>query len=127
MLVVVYFAFTTLSTIGFGDYHPMSKIERVVASFILLIGVALFSFIMGNFIEILLSYKSITQDNNEADDLTQWLSTIAKFSKAKRLKKEMVAKLENYFLYFWQHDKNFATKNPEDLRFMSELPKPIRR
>lgn len=42
-----YFAITTLSTIGYGDFHPVSKIERVIAAFILLLGVSIFSFIMG--------------------------------------------------------------------------------
>jgi hypothetical protein len=54
---VFYFAITTLSTIGFGDFHPVSVLERVVAAPILLIGVAVFSFIMGQFIEILMNYK----------------------------------------------------------------------
>jgi len=44
---VLYFAITTLSTIGFGDFAPVSIQERFIASFILLFGVAVFSFIMG--------------------------------------------------------------------------------
>ncbi len=127
LVVVVYYAFTTLSTIGFGDFHPISKIERMTASFILLIGVALFSFIMGNFIEILLSYKTITADNNESEELTKWMNVLSKFSKSKRLSKDMIKKLETYFEYFWQRDRNFATKGEEGQRFMSELPKEIRR
>ena len=45
--IVVYFIFTTLSTVGFGDFNPKSEIERVVMTFILLVGVACFSYIMG--------------------------------------------------------------------------------
>lgn len=52
---MTYYAFTTLSTVGFGDFHPRSNAERTVCAFILLIGVAIFSYVMGNFIEILLS------------------------------------------------------------------------
>lgn len=54
-VIVIYFAFTTLSTVGFGDYHPRSNAERLICAFILLIGVAIFSYIMGIFIEILIS------------------------------------------------------------------------
>ena len=46
--------FTTLSTVGFGDYNPKSEVERVIMTFILLIGVACFSWIMGQFIQILM-------------------------------------------------------------------------
>ena len=50
LVQVWYFALTTLSTIGFGDMSPVSIQERAIGAFILLIGVAVFSFIMGEFI-----------------------------------------------------------------------------
>ena len=52
----MYYAFTSLSTVGFGDYHPRSDEERVLCAFILLFGVAIFSYIMGNFIEMIGTY-----------------------------------------------------------------------
>ena len=61
-IIVVYFAFTTLSTVGFGDYHPRSNAERLLCAFILLIGVAIFSYIMGIFIEILISIQNLNAD-----------------------------------------------------------------
>ena len=47
LIKVWYFAITTLSTIGYGDFAPVSTNERLIVSFILLFGVAIFSFIMG--------------------------------------------------------------------------------
>ena len=41
-----YFAITTLSTIGYGDFTPHSIQERMLACIILLVGVSTFSFIM---------------------------------------------------------------------------------
>jgi hypothetical protein len=61
LVKIIYFSLTTLSTIGFGDFSPVSPLERSVAAFILLFGVAMFSFIMGQFIEILLNYKELGQ------------------------------------------------------------------
>lgn len=48
-----YFAFTSLSTVGFGDLTPRSDIERAFGAFLLLIGVAIFSYIMGSFIDMI--------------------------------------------------------------------------
>ena len=48
-----YFAFTSLSTVGFGDFHPRSDYERIFASFILISGVSMFSYIMSKFIEMM--------------------------------------------------------------------------
>jgi hypothetical protein len=52
-ILMVYYAFTSLSTVGFGDLHPRSDLERAFIALLLLFGVAIFSYIMGNFIEIL--------------------------------------------------------------------------
>ena len=46
-IIVTYFAFTSLSTVGFGDFHPRSCVERLFIAFVLLGGVSIFSFIMG--------------------------------------------------------------------------------
>jgi hypothetical protein len=46
-LISMYFGFTSLSTVGFGDYYPRSSIERFVGAFVLLAGVATFSYILG--------------------------------------------------------------------------------
>ena len=49
ILKLVYFTFTTLSTVGFGDFNPKSNVERLVVAFGMLLGVAIFSIIMGQF------------------------------------------------------------------------------
>ena len=42
-----YFAFTTLATVGFGDYYAVSIVERAIFTIIFIGGVSMFSFIMG--------------------------------------------------------------------------------
>lgn len=108
LILVVYFAFTTLSTVGFGDYAPRSSYERMIATFILLIGVACFSYIMSQFIEILMNFQTVTADNENCEELSKWLSMLAHFNKNRPLSKEMVNKFEDYFNYYWAHDKNYA-------------------
>ena len=52
-ILMVYYSFTSLSTVGLGDLNPRSDCERIFCSFMLLFGVAIFSYIMGIFIEVL--------------------------------------------------------------------------
>jgi hypothetical protein len=54
-ILLVYYAFTTLSSVGFGDFHPKNSFERVVVMFIMGIGVAMFSGFIGTFIDIVVS------------------------------------------------------------------------
>jgi len=58
LIIICYFALTTLSTVGYGDFYPISSLEMILCVVIMLGGVAFFSYIMGNFIEIISSYKA---------------------------------------------------------------------
>jgi hypothetical protein len=126
LIIVVYFIFTTLSTVGFGDYNPKSEIERIFTTIILLVGVACFSYIMGQFIEILMNLQTVTADNEDSENLSKWLGLLAHFNNNKPLPKNMTKQFELYFEYYWQNDKNYAIQSDEDRRFMNELPNNIR-
>ena len=68
----MYYSFTSLSTVGFGDYHPRSNAERLVTSMILLLGVSMFSYILGNFVEILGTLQELNKDLDEGDELSKF-------------------------------------------------------
>lgn len=40
-IAVSYWGFTTLTTIGLGDYHPRSDYERLLCAVIFLVGVSI--------------------------------------------------------------------------------------
>ena len=113
-----YYAITTLTTIGYGDFHPISTSERVITSFVLLFGVSVFSYIMGNFIDILMHYRN-QEGTREGVHLSRWLALLARFNNGMPLKKELVAEIEDFFEYYWKHDKLQAISSKEELRFMS--------
>lgn len=64
---IVYFTVTSLSTVGFGDYYPITDPERVLCSFILLFGVASFSYTMGQLTDVLYNTVNDFEDNDEND------------------------------------------------------------
>jgi hypothetical protein len=78
---VTYFIITSLATVGFGDLHPRNDFERIMVAITLLSGVALFSFIMGNFIAILNSSKSIYDEPEESEELSKFLQVLKRFNK----------------------------------------------
>ena len=49
MIALTYFAFTTVSTVGLGDFHPKNSFERVVCSLIMLFGAMITSFLVESF------------------------------------------------------------------------------
>lgn len=104
----MYFTITSLSTVGFGDYHPRSDTERAFGAFILLFGVAIFSIIMGNFIEILGSFQQFNAGLDDGDNLTKFFGTIQKFNKMESIGLSLKVEIESYFAYKWDNDKNQA-------------------
>ena len=71
-IIAMYYSFTSLSTVGFGDFHPQDNSERIFCIFILLFGVAIFSVIMQKFIEMIDNYKVINADLDEGDELAKF-------------------------------------------------------
>ena len=53
MIAMFYFASTTLTTVGFGDFNPKSDIERMLCAAIMMFGVMIFSYILGIFMEMI--------------------------------------------------------------------------
>ena len=49
VLQTCYFSFTSLTTVGFGDYYPVSVPEKILFIFIFLFGILVFSYIQGEF------------------------------------------------------------------------------
>lgn len=80
-LALSYYILTTLSTIGFGDMHPRSDYERILMAFTMLLGVAIFSYVMGNFIEILNQYADMNADLGEGEQLSKFFGLLIRFNR----------------------------------------------
>ena len=79
LIVSSYFALTTLSTVGYGDFYPISSQERFVTLIVQLGGVAFFSYIMGNFIEIVANYEAKVGPADQSGDLHNWLILLTRY------------------------------------------------
>lgn len=87
LIISCYFTLTTLSTVGYGDYYPLSDMERMIAVFMMLCGVAFFSYIMGSFLEIIANYKRKTGVMDRTEDLNHWLIGLTRYINNKPLSK----------------------------------------
>ena len=80
MIKLNYFSFTTLSTVGFGDFDPKSNIERLYMSFGMLLGVAIFSSILGNFIEMFDKMKEVDKEYEDGINLLRFFDLFRTFN-----------------------------------------------
>ena len=61
---------------GYGDYYPISWIEQILAVIVMILGVAFFSYIIGNFIEIFSTYEAKVGIIDKREDLNKWLQSL---------------------------------------------------
>ena len=114
LIIVTYFAFTSLSTVGFGDYHPRSDSERLLCAFILLFGVAIFSLIMGTFTEILDEFRDFNKSIDYGDDLARFFGLLKKYNNRESIDLTLKRNIEAHFDYKWTMDKNQMLEAAED-------------
>ena len=119
-IALTYFGFTSLSTVGFGDYNPKSNVERIFIALALLFGVAIFSYIMGNFIEILDSFKLLTAEIGEGEKLAQFFGILRKFNRNKEVDLQLRREIEKFLQYKWDTDSNYTFDSNADI--VSQIP-----
>ena len=106
----MYYALTTLSTVGYGDYYPVSVAEKIFGSIIQIFGVTFFSILMNGFIEVVQSIKGNSFSNHE-DKLQQWFVLIRKIKNqpnvygGKDITANLKTRIEAHFRYFWDNDR----------------------
>ena len=122
VLRLLYFAFTTLTTIGFGDFHPKGDIERAYTAVMLLMGVMTMTYVMGNMIALLQQFNEYIGDYDEGMKLNVFLETLKRFNDCKPLCPIFKASIETYFDHRWQHNFNQPFELESDMQIYDECP-----
>ena len=109
MFLLMYFAYTTLSTVGFGDFNPRSDSERLFCILILMLGVGIFGLILNNFSEILLRFQSLDEDYQDEDQLNMFFDTLKnRYNHGYDIEEDLKHNIERLMRYRWMHDRNQA-------------------
>lgn len=103
-----YFAFTSLSTVGFGDMYPKSSLERLMCAIILFAGVIVFTYIIGIFNEIIDQVTILMADLDDADKLQSFFGLIKHYNEDEDMDLELKRRIEHHFDFKWKKDLNQA-------------------
>lgn len=107
MVILIYFSFTSLTTIGLGDFTPRSNAERIYVAIGLLFGVAIFSYIMGELINMINSYKHYSGElTGDGDELARFFGIMKYFNQEEDINIEIKRSVEAYFEHRWINNKN---------------------
>ena len=117
----MYLMFATMTTVGFGDFAPKSNIERVYMIIVELFGGAFYSYIMGNFLEILSNYDKKLGENDREIELQHWINALDNYDPKTTLTAELIHEIERHFDYFWKEYRAEGI-TPDD-SILNSLPK----
>ena len=110
----MYFALTSLSTTGFGDLYPVTDFERIVIAFMLLVGVAMFSYILGELRYMIHSIQLYNSDFEHKEKLEQFFAVLKNFNKGVMIESEIRNRIDKFLIEMWNNDKNNFLRTAHD-------------
>ncbi|CAG9311648.1 unnamed protein product [Blepharisma stoltei] len=113
----IYFIFTTLTTVGYGDIHAYTKSERAFVFVLMALGVAFYSYTISNLSTIMANMDSKTSN------LRNRLNALNDFAKATKLPDDLKQKIKAHILL--NYEENMFSWFDQDT-LMNELPASLR-
>jgi len=114
-MVAFYWTITTLTTIGYGDITPRSEIQLVYATFVMLLGAAIYGVIIGNIANIIASIDIAKSQFREK------MENISTFLKYRNIPGKIQTRIREYYDYLWESRRGY-----EESQLLSDLPKSLK-
>lgn len=111
LIVCMYFIFTTLMTVGYGDYSARNSYEMGFCIFIMLIGSAWLALTISRVISFVKELEKIGEVKDNLNDLVVFINNLENIHGVmpSLLKKKVLA----HFNYYWKHDRLGRLANPD--------------
>ena len=100
--MAIYWALMTLTTVGFGDISVKTTSERVFAILWMIVGVAFYSYAIGNMTSM------ITSMDSKNEELTQKMSVLKEFKFRTQMPNSMFWKIKRHLENNQKQDNSFA-------------------
>jgi CRP-like cAMP-binding protein len=116
----LYFCVTTLSTVGYGDILPRNDGERLYAILLMVVGIGVYGFVIGNVAVILANL-----DPRRAKHFER-LEELSAFMSYRNIPPELRARIADYYRYLWrnrldQDESEVLDRLPPSLRMEVSL------
>ena len=104
-LEAFYWTVTTLTTIGYGDITPANPLQFVYVIVVMLMGAAIYGFIIGNIANIIANIDVAKSQFRER------VENIDTFLKYRNIPSNLQARIHDYFDYLWESRRGYEESN----------------
>lgn len=104
-LLSLYFAMTTMTTVGYGDILPMTNNERIVIIFVYMIGGCVFGYMLGNITNLMNDLWRV------ANIFTENVDSLKEYMRYRQFPHHLNSAVKEYFKYFWTSRTVFDEAN----------------
>lgn len=101
----LYWAVTTLATVGYGDISARTPDQMLFASVVMLIGVGTFGFVLSN-VASMLSRADAAREHHMAN-----LDKVEVFMTSHEIPNHLRGKVRNYYQYLWNKHKGYSDRS----------------
>jgi hypothetical protein len=110
----LYWAFTTLSTVGYGDISAKTPAQMLFASGVQVLGVAVFGFVLSNVASLIARMDAAREHHMDS------VERIENFMRSNRIPQGLRSEVRTYYHYLWKHHRGY-----QDQSLLSDLPAKI--
>ncbi|CAG9314472.1 unnamed protein product [Blepharisma stoltei] len=113
-ITALYWAFTTMTTVGYGDVYPITQNEIIVACAAMAVACALFGYTVGSIGAL------VSKSNAESDEYRDKVLAINAYMKNKEIPGDLRFRVRRYLDYIWENKKHSIMGEIEILGLLSE-------
>jgi len=115
-LRALYWAVTTLTTVGYGDVTPSNTSQTIYTMIVMFLGVGVYGYIIGNVTNILTKVDLLeSQHNNKMEGLNGFL-------KYRQVSPVLQQRINEFYNYLWNNRMDF-----DENQLLSDLPSSLQR